>query len=179
MDFDTLAAARYSVRKFKTQQVEQEKIDCLLRAARIAPTAGNRQPHRILVITKEAGLKKVDDCTPYRFNAPLVLLTAYDTRRDWTRKYDGQQSGMTDAAIVTTHLMLQAADIGLGSTWVMSFDPRKAVSHFQIPAHLVPAAFLVIGYPADDAVPAEQHRERLALESLVYFDDFSACGSGA
>ncbi|MDR2518726.1 MAG: nitroreductase family protein [Spirochaetaceae bacterium] len=173
MDFDALAAARYSVRQFKNQPVEQEKRACILRAGRIAPTAGNRQPHRILVIHKEHDLQKVDACTPYRFNAPLALLVAYDRRRPWIRQFDGMGSGETDASIVATHMMLQAADIGLGSTWVMSFDPQKTRSLFKLPEPLIPAAFLVIGYPSDTAAPAEQHCQRLSLEETVYFDDFS------
>ena len=174
MAFNTLAAARYSVRQFKDKPVEKEKRASILRAGQIAPTAGNRQPHRILVIHQESGLKKVDACTPYRFNAPLALLVAYDKRRPWTRQYDGQRSGEVDASIVTTHMMLQAAGIGLGSTWVMSFDPQKTASLFKLPDTLIPLAFLVIGYPDDNAAPAEQHGQRLALDEIVYFDDFSA-----
>jgi nitroreductase len=173
MNFDQLSAARYSVRKFKTLPVEKEKLALILEAGRNAPTAGNRQPHRILVIDTAEGLKKVDACTQCRFGAPIVLLIAYDKTEYWVRKFDGENSGQIDASIVTTQMMLQAADIGLGSTWVMFFDPAKAVEAFTIPENLVPVAFLVLGYPAEDAVPSERHALRHSLDTIVYYDDFS------
>jgi nitroreductase len=173
MNFSQLIATRYSVRKFKDQSVEKEKLDMILEAARNVPTAGNRQPHRILVIDKKEGLKKVDLCTPYRFDAPVVFLIVYDKTECWTRKFDGEPSGRVDASIVTTQMLLQATDIGLGATWIMFFDPLKVVAEFKVPEKLVPVAFLILGYPADDAVPAVQHSQRHPLEKIVYYHDFS------
>jgi nitroreductase len=161
------------VRKFLDRPVEQEKLDLILEAGRNAPTAGNRQPHRILVVNREEGLKKVDLCTPCRFGAPAVLITAYDKAEYWVRSFDGENSGPVDASIVTTQMMLQAADIGLGTTWVMFFDPAKTVEEFNFPETLVPVAFLPLGYPAPDAVPADRHTQRHPLERIVYYHDFS------
>jgi nitroreductase len=176
MNFEQLVSIRYSVRKFQNRQVEKEKLDLILEAGRKAPTAANRQPHRILVINKEEGLKKVDICTKYRFDAPSVLLIVYDKTETWVRKFDGENSGQIDAGIVTTQMMLQAADIGLGTTWIMFFDPAKAAEAFKLPEKLIPVAFLILGYPADESVPSEQHSRRHPLDTIVYYDDFSAYG---
>ncbi|MDR2477798.1 MAG: nitroreductase family protein [Treponema sp.] len=167
MNFTELAAARYSVRQFKDTPVEPEKISRILETARIAPTAANKQPQRILVIQDKAGLKKIDACTPCRFAAPLVFIICYDKNETWIRKFDGANSGVVDAAIITTHMMLQAADTGLGTTWVMHFDPAKTSETFGLPPNIVPVAFLPAGYPANDAEMSGFHHQRQALEKIL------------
>ncbi|MDR0760910.1 MAG: nitroreductase family protein [Treponema sp.] len=171
MNFDVLSAKRYSVRKFKQVPVEPEKLARILEAGRNAPTAANKQPQRILVVTREEGLAKIDRATPCRFGAPLVLIICFDKNECWVRKFDGEHSGWVDASIVTTQMMLQAEDLGLGSTWVMHFDPAVAREAFSLPENLVPAAMLVMGYPAPDAAPANQHALRHPLEKIVYFEE--------
>jgi nitroreductase len=168
MNFRELAAERYSVRQFKNEPVEQAKIDLVLEAARLAPTAANKQPQRILVITGEEALARVDNCTSCRFAAPLVFLVSYDTNVCWVRgKYDKAKSGEIDASIVATHMMLQAADIGLGTTWVMHFDPVKTREEFGLPPNIIPVAFLPAGYPAGDAAPSGMHALREPPEKLI------------
>jgi nitroreductase len=167
MHFRELAAARYSVRQFKNKPVERGDLELILEAARNAPTAGNKQPQRILVVSDGEGLAAIDACTPCRFGAPLVFIVCYDAAEAWTRKFDGADSGQVDAAIVTAQMMLQAADIGLGTTWVMHFDPAKTRELFALPEHIIPVAFLPTGYPADDARPAGFHEQRYALEKLL------------
>jgi nitroreductase len=172
MHFKELAAARYSVRKFKPDPVEKEKLDLILEALRTAPTAANKQPQRALLITSEEGLRKVDAITPCRFGAPAVLLVCFDKDACWVRPTDKQDSGWVDASIVTTHAMLQAADCGIGSTWVMFFDAAKAREEFALPANLIPVAVLPLGYPAADAAPAGFHSQREPREKLVFFEQF-------
>ncbi|MDR1909788.1 MAG: nitroreductase family protein [Spirochaetaceae bacterium] len=170
MNFRELAAARYSVRKFKTDPVEKEKLDLIIEALRNAPTAANRQPQRVLVVASEEGLRKMDQVTPCRFGAPLVLLICYDSEACWVRPTDKQDSGFVDASIVTAQAMLQAADLGLGSTWVMFFDAAKARQEFGIPENLIPVAVLPLGYPAPDAAPSDFHAQRLPADKLVFFE---------
>jgi nitroreductase len=172
MDFCKLAADRYSVRKFKNTPVEKDLIDTVLEAGRIAPTAANLQPQRILVITSGEGLAKVDECTVYRFKAPVVFLVCYDKSVCWVRPFDKMDSGQVDSSIATTQMMLQAADIGLGTTWVMNFDPQKTQKAFRLPDNLVPVAMLVMGHPAEDAVPADRHRDRNELSAIAFYDNF-------
>ena len=167
--FAALAKARYSVRKYTEQPVEQEKLDQILETMRIAPTAGNRQPHRVKVITAAGELAKVDECTRCRFGAPLVFLVCYDNNAAWVRdKFDNAKSGEVDASIITTYIMMQAQELGLGSCWVMFFDPAKTAELFQLPENLVPVAFLPVGYTAEDAAPSPRHGERLALPDILF-----------
>jgi len=168
LSFAELAKARYSVRKFKEQPVEQEKIDQMLETMRIAPTAHNNQPQRVRVITAPEDLAMVDECTRCRFGAPLVFLICYDKETVWVReRYDGAKSGEVDASIITSYLMMQGQDLGLGSCWVMFFDPEKTAEVFNLPENVVPLAFLPMGYPAEDAEPSKMHGERFAMEDIL------------
>lgn len=115
-DFKALASERYSVRKFDTKPVEQEKLDILLEAARLAPTAHNYQPQRLLVLNTADSLNKLKDCTNGHFNAPLAIIVCYDNTVSWKREYDDADMGVVDASIVGSHLMFTVADIGLGTT---------------------------------------------------------------
>ena len=165
--FIELAQARYSCRSFKPQTIEPAKLKLVLEAGRIAPTACNNQPQRIKVITDPEDLAKVDECTPCRFNAPAVLLVCYDKTVCWKREFDGEDSGEVDASIVTTHLMLAAQEAGLGTCWVMYFNPAKTVELFALPENIVPVAFLPIGYPADNVAPSGSQKHRLSLDKIL------------
>lgn len=170
MNFEELAEARFSVRKFSSEPVSKEKLDLVLRAARLAPTAGNRQPQRIIAVTQPELINELDCCTPYLFDAPVVLIVCYDNQVCWKRPHDGQDSGVVDASIVTTHMMLQAADLGLGTTWVMYFDPQKLSAVCHLPENIVPVAMLVLGNPAPNAGPATKHSQREPMQTLVGFN---------
>jgi len=168
-DFMTLAAGRYSVRKFRGEPVAREHIEKILAAGHLAPTGCNYQPQRIFVIQSEEALEKIRRCTRCHFNAPVVMLICYDKTECWTRKYDGEQAGWTDASIVTTHMMLEAAALGVGTTWVMHFDPQAVRTEFELGGELVPVALLPMGYPAEDAAPSPMHSAVRPLEEVVCF----------
>ena len=172
MDFLELARERYSVRKFASKKVENEKLDAVLEAGRLAPTACNNQPQRVLVLNSAEALAKLKDCTPYHFSAPLALIVCYDNTVSWKRSYDGKDMGEVDASIVTTHMMLEAAALGLGSTWVGYFDPQKVRSAFALPENVVPVAILPMGYPHETSVPNPRHGERLPLSATTRRDTF-------
>lgn len=172
MGFLTLAKKRYSVRKFKNIPVEQEKVDKILEAARLAPTACNFQPQRILVLNNENSLAKLKKCTKWHFDCTFAIVICYNKEECWMRRYDNTQSGTIDASIVTTHMMLEAAELGVGSTWVMSFDPEVLISEFDIPGNIVPVSILVMGYPADDAEPNERHTQYKNLAEIVSYNEF-------
>ncbi len=170
--FLELAAKRYSVRKFLDRPVRQEDIDRILAAGHLAPTACNRQPQRILVINSKEGALKLRKCTECHFGAPAALLVCYDRDDCWQRKYDGIKSGEIDASIVATHMMLQAACLGVGMTWVMYFLPEAFKEEFGIPEHIEPVALLLMGYPAEDARPAPGHSEFKPMSELVFYGGF-------
>ena len=168
MDFLQLAKERYSVRKFSDKKVEKDKIDLILEAGRVAPTAVNYQPQRILVMESEESLNKLKECTPCHFDAPLALLVCYDSITSWKRN-DGKDMGEVDAAIVTTQMMLQAAELGLGTTWVGYFSAEAVIKQFQIPEYLIPVAILPIGYPASDSIPSPMHNKRYDMGKTVFY----------
>lgn len=172
MDFLELAKARYSVRKFSDKKVEQEKIDSILEAGRIAPTAVNYQPQRIIVLDKEESLNKMRNCTLYRFNETLAILVCYDKNTSWKRKFDNYDSGPIDASIVGTHMMMEAQELGLGSTWVGHFDPSLVIKEFDLPENIIPVAILFLGYPHEDAVPNKLHNIKLPKDEVIFFNKF-------
>ncbi len=172
MDFLKLAEERFSVRKFKEEHLEQKIIDEILKAGHLAPTGCNYQPQRILVINTDESIEKLRKCTKCHFGAPTAMLVCYNKDESWVRKYDGALSAPVDACIVNTHMMLYAHEIGVGSCWVMHFDPEAMRKEFNIPENIIPVALLVMGYPADDATPLNLHSEYRPLDEVVVYDSF-------
>ena len=167
MEFQELIDRRYSVRAFKDMPVEKEKLDAILEVARIAPTAGNRQPQRIMAVKDKENLLKIDLCTKSRYGAPLVLIICYEKDACWVRPVDGEHSGQVDASIITTYMMLRATELGLGSTWVLHFDPVKTKEEFLIPSNLTPVSLLILGYASDTATPSEKHSVRMKIDEMM------------
>lgn len=172
MEFSKLAKERYSVRKFTDKRIDNELLDQILNIGHLAPTGCNNQPQRILVINSDDSIEKLRKCTKCHFGAKTALLVCYNKNECWTRKYDGKNCGVADACIVTTHMMLAAHDIGLGSTWVMHFDPFAMRSEFNIPENIEPVALLVMGYPAPDAEPMAFHSQFRPMDEVVVYDNF-------
>lgn len=171
MNFLKLVNERYSCRSFSTKKVETEKIEQILEAARLAPTARNFQPQRILVLTEQEQLKKLSGCTQYGWNAPIVMILFYDQNVSYKRdKYDNKEFGDIDISIVATHMMLEVQSLGLGTTWVGSFDPQKLIKIYAIPQNLVPVAILPIGYPSEDSSPSKLHFQRNEISNFVYWN---------
>ncbi len=167
MDLMNLFKERYSVRKFTEQKVEKEKIDLILEAGRLAPTAVNNQPQRIYVLESAESLAKLKNVTPYHFDAPVVFLICYDNTKCWKSPFNGKDMGTVDASIVTTHMMLEVANLGLGATWVGYFDPEVVSKTFDLPENIVPVALLPTGYP--NLAPSPRHEERLELDKTVKY----------
>lgn len=172
MDFDKLLDKRFSVRKFSAAPVEQIKLDAILEAGRIAPTAANRQPQKLLVLNQADALAELDGCTPCRYGAPLALVVCADKDAAWVRKYDEENSCAVDASIVATYMMLAAENLGLGTLWVMHFEPAKLIEAFRLPAHIIPEAILMMGYPTEDAQPSDRHHERNPIETMAVYGRF-------
>jgi nitroreductase len=169
MDFLELSAARYSLRKFSDMPIEPEKLERVLEAGRNCPTAHNKQPQRIFVLKSAEALEKVDQCTAMHFHAPVTLVVAYDPSDAWVREYDGKNHGEIDATIAVTQMMLEAVELGLGTTYVGVFEPDTLLEKFPEMAGLVPIALLPIGYPAENARPSRLHGDRKPMEELVKY----------
>ena len=163
MTFAELAQARYSVRSFKNTPIEEKKLSLILEAGRIAPTACNNQPQKIYIAKSAEAREKLASVCRCTFDAPVILVVCYDRTRDWKNKLmPGLASGETDAAIVCTHMMLQAADLGIGSCWVGYFNPQAVAQVLGLPENITVSALLPMGYPSETAEPLplhEQYRE--------------------
>lgn len=168
-DFLTLAQARYSCRRFSDEPVSDEALQYILEAGRVAPTACNRQPHRVHVLRSADALAALRLCTGSHFGCSVAILVCFDQQESWKRDYDGQDSGWVDASIVTTHMMLAAHEQGVGSTWVMHFDPAAVRDHFALPANEVPVAILVMGHPAEGDRPSRLHADNKPLDNTVTY----------
>ncbi len=172
MDFLKFAKDRYSVRNFKRDNISKETLDKILEAGHIAPTGCNNQPQRILVLSHADSMAKLAKCTKYHFDAPNAMIVCYSQDESWVRKYDGAMSAPVDASIVTTHMMLMAHSLGIGSTWVMHFDPEAMKNEFNIPDNIIPHALLVMGYPHKDAKPFEMHDMYRDINDVIRYDTF-------
>ncbi len=172
MEFRKLVSDRYSVRQFTKEHLRQEDIDKILDAAHKAPTGCNYQPHRILVLNSDRSMEKLRKCTKCHFDAPAAMLVCYNEDESWTRPYDKAKSAPIDAVIVATHMMLAAHDVGVGSCWVMHFDPFAIRESFNIPENIKPVALLVMGYPAPESKPIELHSKFRPMEEVVFYDTF-------
>ncbi len=164
MDFLELARQRRSVRAYRPEPVPPALLERLLEAARLAPTACNRQPFRLLVLETaghQAELSRIYH-RPWFVHAPLVIGIVAVLGEAWVRR-DGASYHQVDAAIAMDHLILAAASVGLGTCWVAAFDRAAAVEVLGLPPDVEPVAFTPLGYPADAPGP----KERRPLEDLV------------
>ena len=172
MKFIDIAKTRHAVRSYLPRPVEPEKVAQILEAAHVAPTAGNCQPVRLLVLQTPESLEKAAQAADL-YGAPLAILVCSDHNLAWTRPYDGKQTGDIDAAILTDHRMLQATELGLGSVWVCYFHPDRLRAEFQLPPNLEPVNLLALGYAADGpGDPDRFQRERIPLHQLVCQETF-------
>ncbi len=170
MDFFEVIEKRYSVRAYKPDPVEDEKLDKILEAARIAPTAHNNQPFQIIVIPTEncrAALKRIYP-REWFSQAPLVICVCGIAERGWVRGYDKRSYLEVDIAIVMDHIILAATALGLGTCWVGAFNAPPAVEFLQTPPGIEPILFTPLGYPADQ--PGE--RERKPISELVRYEHY-------
>jgi nitroreductase len=173
MSFLELAKKRYSARSYQTKQIEPEKLDAILEAGRLAPTAHNNQPQRVLVVQSPEGLAKVRKGYSRDFGAACVLIVCADHSESWRRSYDDKDSADIDASIVTTHMMLCAKDLGIDSVWVCAFDPTAIREEFSIPETYEPINILMLGYAACEPKSPDRHGEsRKPLDQTVFFERF-------
>ena len=167
MNFLELTKARYSVRKYADKPVEPEKLEQILAAGATAPTAKNQQPQHIYVLESKEAIETIRGITRCAFNAPVVLLVCGDKEQAWTNPFNDRNSAEMDCSIVTTQMMLQAQELGLGTCWVCWFDTAATKQAFQIPETQEVYALLPLGYPAEESKPSSLHDSRKALEETV------------
>ena len=168
MEFSELISKRYSVRAYKSDPVEEHKLEQVLEAVRLAPTAANRQPFQMIVIHtagREAELGRVYQ-REWFAQAPLVLCVCGLPDQGWVRGSDSKNYTDVDVAIVMDHLILAATDLGLGTCWIGAFNEQATREILGLPEEVEPIAFTPLGYPADQPKP----KKRKPLEELVRFE---------
>lgn len=163
--FLELAEARYSCRSFKDTPITDAQIGRILEAARVAPTAANKQPVHVWVVKSPEALEKLKGATNYLYGAPVVFMVGANPDAAWVRKYDGKNGAEVDAAIVGTHIMLEASALGLGNVWVGSFDPARIKADFPETEGYEIVCLFPVGVPAAGA--GLNHKERQSLEQFV------------
>ena len=169
MEFSEVIQNRYSCKKFDGRQVEKEQLDAILEAGRLAPTAKNLQEQRIYVVQTEEGLAKIDKVTPCRYGAGTVLVVAFDKENVFTYPGDKRDSGIEDATIVATHLMLAAQANGVDSCWIYFFDPEVMAKELGLPENEEVLMVLDLGYAVEGTKPLATHSQRKELtETVVY-----------
>jgi len=168
MEFTQLISRRYSVRAYRPDPVEDEKLQAVLEAARLAPTAANRQPFRIIVMHTAGREEEISRIyrRPWFVQAPIVIGVCAISSLAWVRESDRFNARMIDAAIVMDHLILEATNQGLGTCWVAAFNVEAARSVLGLPDDAEPVIFTPLGYPADQ--PGEKVRK--PLEELVRYE---------
>lgn len=167
MDFSALIKKRYSVRAYRPDPVEKEKLEQVLEAARLAPTAANRQPFRIVVVHTEGRqveMRRLYD-RDWFVEAPILICVCAMKSEAWVSR-GGMNYVYVDVAIAMDHIILAATDLGLGTCWVGAFDKDEARQAFNLPDDLEPVVMAPLGYSADHPEP----RERRPLSDLVFFE---------
>ena len=167
MEFEEIIRRRMSVRKFSDKELEQAKLDKILEAGRLAPTAKNGQPIKIYVIRSAEGIMKLDKATRCRYGANTVLLICGNIEAAY-HKGDYSTYEM-DSCIVATHMMLEATNIGVDNIWIESFDENILREEFNIPSEYIPVCLLPLGYKAEDCPMNPLHNKRKSIEDLVEY----------
>lgn len=166
MSFAELTKARYSCRHYTEQAVEAEKLEAILEAGRLAPSACNNHPARVLVCDTPELRKKAAVCQPRFerdgsiFGAPVVLLVCAVTEDAWVRPYDQMNSSQIDSSIVCDQMMMRATELGLGTCWVAHFNPERAIEQFELPEGIYPYHMLTVGYAADTIADPDKREAR-------------------
>lgn len=168
--FLDIAKRRYSCRKYDPRPVEPEKLEMILEAGRIAPSAVNFQPWHFFVIQAQEDLEKIFGTYHREWfrTAPCVILICGDHGQSWKRK-EGKDHSDIDVAIATDHMTLQATELDLATCWICNFDPVKVREVMQLPNNLEPVVLLPVGYPLDEVDPERHTQKRKALSEIATF----------
>ncbi len=164
MDFVELATRRYSARAYTGEPLADGDLERILEVARIAPTAANKQPFRLMVIPSPAHQEALERIyhRPWFRAAPVVLAVFGVPAEGWVRK-DGKNHTDIDAAIVMDHVTLAATALGYGTCWVCNFDAAAAREALRLPEGVEPVAFTPIGRATD----AWREKVRKPLDALL------------
>ncbi|WP_029066928.1 nitroreductase family protein [Lachnobacterium bovis] len=169
MEFFEVVKNRYSCKKFSAKEVEKEKLTAILEAGRLAPTAKNLQEQKIYVVETPESLAKIDKATPCRYGAPVCVVVAFDKNNVFTYPESEKTSGVEDATIVATHMILAAANEEIDSCWVNFFNPSELAKELGLPDNEEILMIMDLGYKEDGFKPLPNHEDRKPLSETVTY----------
>ena len=169
MEFTDVVKGRYSCKKYSDRPLEKEKLDVILEAGRVAPTAKNLQEQKVYVVQSAQMLAKIDEVTPCRYGAPTVLIVAFDRDNVFTYPGGKRDSGVEDATIVATHMILAAYNEGVDSCWINFLDPEKMAQALGLPENEEVLMAMDLGYAAEGAGPLPNHSSRKEIGETVSY----------
>lgn len=167
MEFNDVIKKRTATRKFSNKKISQEDIEKILKAGNLAPTAKNLQPQFIYVVISEEGLKKIEEITPCRYNAQCCLLVCSDKEKAFHK--DDYSTFEMDATIVATHMILEAANLNIDSTWIEAFDKNETKNVFDLDDNIEPVCIINLGYRTDDCPENPMHNQRKNINEMVKY----------
>lgn len=168
MDFLELVKERYSERFFSNTPVEWEKMEKILEAGRLAPTACNFQPQRFYILKSQKALELAAMAMPFTYNSRSIILVCYNKNEVWrNKKEEGYNSGEQDISIAAATMMYEAQNLGVHSLWIRGFNSKVVSNVFKLPANIVPGMFLALGYPSEKSKPSDWHFKRKSIEKMV------------
>ena len=161
-----LMSDRYSCRQYASIPVDRQLIAQLLEAARIAPSACNKQPWKFIVADTPQLCKAITDCYEREWihTAPAFIVAVGLHEQAWHRATDGKDHTDVDLSIAIEHICLAATTLGLGTCWICNFDANKLHNALQLPEEQEPIAIIPIGYPAHPSIP---EKKRKTLEDIT------------
>lgn len=173
MKFLELARNRYSCRRYNSRPVEKEKLNLIMEAGRIAPSAANYQPWHFIMITEQEKLDQIHAVYPRDWfkTAPCVLVICGDHSQSWKRK-DGKDHCDIDVAIAVDHMTLQATELGLGTCWICNFEHELCSKLLKLPPNLEPVVILPVGYPLDSTDPDRHGSKRKSMNEIISYDKY-------
>lgn len=171
MLFIDLARQRYSSRKYKPIHVEEEKLIKVLEAARIAPSAANRQPWIFYIVRDEENRKQLHSIynRDWFKEPPVIIVACADHSKSWIR-LDGKDHADIDLAIAIDHITLQATELGLATCWVCNFDVKGCKSILKLEENIEPIAMITMGYPDDSPIPDRHLTVRKPLSDIIKWE---------
>ncbi len=167
MEFNDVIRKRTATRKFSDKKISGEDIEKILEAGNLAPTAKNLQPQFIYVVASDEGLENIDKVSPCRYNAKCCLLVCSDKEKAFQK--DEYSTYEIDATIVATHMILEATNLNIDTTWIEAFDHQETKKIFNIGDNLEPVCIINLGYKADDCPENPLHNQRKNIDEIVKY----------
>jgi len=169
MDVFEAVKTRRSVRKYDSREVEEDKLMRIIEAARLAPSASNRQEWRFIIVREGGTRRRLSEAAKGQSmvaEAPVVIACCAET--DGHEMTCGQKCYPIDVSIAIDHMTLVAVEEGLGTCWVGAFHEDKVKDILNIPSDIRVVELLVLGYPVSPL--KEEKKPRLEIDKIMFME---------